>query len=41
LTKSDLIDRMAADQQSLSERDVEFAVKALLEQMSDAVQGFW
>jgi hypothetical protein len=37
MTKSDLIDRMASGQTSLSERDVEDSVKALLQQMSDAL----
>jgi len=37
MTKSDLIDRMAADQPTLSEQDVELAVRALLQQMSDAL----
>ncbi len=37
MTKSDLIDLMASEQSNLSERDVEFAVKAILQQMSDAL----
>jgi integration host factor subunit beta len=37
MTKSDLIDLMASEQSNLSERDVEFAVKAMLQQMSDAL----
>ena len=37
MTKSDLIDRMASEQTSRSERDVEDSVKALLQQMSDAL----
>ena len=37
MTKSDLIDRMAAGQSTLGELDVELAVKALLQQMSDAL----
>ena len=37
MTKSDLIDRMVADQSMLDGRDVELAVKALLQQMSDAL----
>ena len=34
MTKSDLIEVLAGDQTALSERDVEFAVKAMLQQMS-------
>lgn len=37
MTKSDLIDHMVADQSMLDGRDVEFAVEALLQQMSDAL----
>jgi integration host factor subunit beta len=37
MTKSDLIALLAADQTSLSERDVELAVKAMLQQMSNAL----
>ena len=37
MTKSDLIDLMASGQRTLSERDVELAVKAMLQQMSDAL----
>ena len=37
MTKSDLIDLMASEQSNLSERDAEFAVKAMLQQMSDAL----
>jgi integration host factor subunit beta len=37
MTRSDLIDLLAADQTSLSGRDVELAVKAMLQQMSDAL----
>lgn len=37
MTKSNLIDVMATGQDSLSERDAEFAVKAMLQQMSDAL----
>ena len=37
MTKSDLIDRMASGQTSRSERDLEDSVKALLQQMSDAL----
>ena len=37
MTKSDLIDLMASEQSNLSERDVEFAIKAILQQMSNAL----
>jgi len=37
MTKSDLIDLMASGQSTLSERDVEYAVKVMLQQMSDAL----
>ncbi len=37
MTKSDLIDLMAREQSTLTERDVEYAVKAMLQQMSDAL----
>jgi integration host factor subunit beta len=37
VTKSDLIDLLAADQSTFCERDVELAVKAMLQQMSDAL----
>ena len=37
MTKSDLIALLAADQPSLSERDVELAVKTIIQQMSDAL----
>lgn len=37
MTKSQLIEAIAAKQQHLAHRDVELAVKALLEQMSDAL----
>lgn len=37
MTKSDLIDLMASGQDTLGERDVEFAVKTLLQQMSEAL----
>ena len=37
MTKSDLIAALASEQKSLSERDVDLAVKALLQQMSDAL----
>lgn len=37
MTKSDLIDLMTRAQSTLSERDVELAVKTMLQQMSDAL----
>jgi integration host factor subunit beta len=37
MTKSDLIDLMASEQSTLSERDVEYAVKVMLQQMSDVL----
>ena len=37
MTKSDLIDLMARGQSTFSERDVEFAVKVMLQQMSDSL----
>ena len=37
MTKSDLIEQMASEQSTLSARDVELAVKAMLQQMSDAL----
>ena len=37
LTKSALITRIASRQQLLTEKDVELAVKALLDQMVDAL----
>jgi integration host factor subunit beta len=37
MTKSDLIDIMASGQSTLSERDVEYAIKLMLQQMSDAL----
>ena len=37
MTKSDLIDFMTRAQSTLSERDVELAVKTMLQQMSDAL----
>jgi integration host factor subunit beta len=37
MNKSDLIEDLAADQQTLTGRDVELAVKALLHQMSDVL----
>jgi len=37
MTKSELIDRLAAEQPQLIYRDVELAVKGLLEHMADAL----
>ena len=37
MTRSDLIERMASAQHLLDERDMELAVKAMLQQMSDAL----
>lgn len=37
MTKSELIERIAAHQPHLSPRDVEFAVKTMLEQMSQTL----
>ena len=37
MTRSDLIERMASAQHQLDERDVELAVKTMLQQMSDAL----
>jgi integration host factor subunit beta len=37
MTRADLVDRIAAEQQQLSARDVELAVSALLHCMSDAL----
>ena len=37
MTKSELIERIAAHQQHLSPRDVEFAVKTMLEHMSQTL----
>ncbi|MCG6872657.1 MAG: integration host factor subunit beta [Gammaproteobacteria bacterium] len=37
MTKSDLIEKLAADQPQLVYKDVELAVKGLLERMSDAL----
>jgi integration host factor subunit beta len=37
MTKSELIERIAEQQPQLSAKDVEFAVKTILEQMSDAL----
>mgnify|MGYP000120060336 CR=1 FL=1 len=39
MTKSELIDRIASQQQQLAQRDVELAVKTLLEQMSESLAG--
>ena len=39
LTKSELIDRIAARQKQLSPKDVELAVKALIEEMADNLSG--
>ncbi|AGY90987.1 transcriptional regulator [Spiribacter curvatus] len=39
MTKSELIDRIAANQQQLAQRDVELAVKTLIEQMSESLAG--
>jgi integration host factor subunit beta len=36
MTRSDLIEDLTANQQTLTERDVEFAVKVILQKMSDA-----
>lgn len=38
ITKSDMIDMLAAEQPQLAYRDVELAVKGLLEKMSDALE---
>lgn len=37
MTKSDLIERIAATQTQLSQKDVEFAVKTMIEQMSQSL----
>lgn len=37
MTKPDLIDQMASGQSTLSERNVEYAVKVMLQQMSDVL----
>ena len=37
MTRADLVDLIAAEQQQLSERDVELAVRALLQHMSDSL----
>ncbi len=39
MTKSELIDRLAEEQQHLAHLDVELGVKSLLEQMSAALAG--
>ena len=39
LTKSELIDRIADRQTQLSPKDVELAVKTLIEQMADSLSG--
>lgn len=39
MTKSELIDRIAGKQTQLSAKDVELAVKAILEYMSQALEG--
>lgn len=39
MTKSELIEVIAASQQHLAYRDVEVAVKTILEQMSEALSG--
>ncbi len=39
MTKSELIERIAAHQPHLSPRDVEFAVKTMIEQMSQTLAG--
>ena len=39
LTKSDLIERLARDQSHLAQKDVELAVKSLLEKMSQELAG--
>ena len=39
MTKSELIERIAARQQQLSAKDVELAVKAIIEQMSQTLAG--
>ena len=37
MTRSDLVDLIAAEQDQLSGKDVEFAVRALLQHMSDVL----
>ena len=39
VTKSDLIDRLAAEQLHLAPRDVEFSVNSILEHMSKSLAG--
>lgn len=39
MTKSELIERIAANQAQLSTKDCEFAVKAIIEYMSEALSG--
>ncbi len=39
MTKSELIERIAARQPQLSQKDVELAVKAIIEQMSQTLAG--
>ncbi len=39
MTKSELIDRLSANQRHLAHLDVELAVKSILEQMSAALSG--
>ncbi|MDR9406213.1 MAG: integration host factor subunit beta [Spiribacter sp.] len=39
MTKSELIERIADSEQHLAQRDVEIAVKTLIEQMSEALAG--
>lgn len=39
MTKSELIERIAAQQPQLSAKDVELAVKTIIEQMSNALAG--
>lgn len=39
MTKSELIERIAAKQSQLSAKDCEFAVKAIIEYMSEALSG--
>ena len=39
MTKSELIERISEQQPQLSAKDVEFAVKTILEQMSDVLAG--
>jgi integration host factor subunit beta len=39
MTKSELIELMASKQQHLAQRDVELAVKTMIEQMSESLAG--